>query len=288
MKFIRVNMSEGTVGVQDVPQEYAMLGGRGLTSTLINAEVPPTCDPLGLDNKLVCAPGYLSGTRLPNTSRTSLGAKSPLTGTIKESNVGGTFAAALGHLGISAIVIEGQAPEGELSFLRIDEEGNASLIPAKEYAGMRTYELVEQILERFGKKTSVLCIGPAGEYKLTAASIQSSDADGHPCRAAGRGGLGAVMGAKGLKALIVDQRGKSAAPIADPKAFNKAVKRLRKKYRRIKVDLERLGEALEANPFAGIAIPGFGHRIWKIRLCSTDMQAVKRGGYRVIYAIDRE
>ena len=116
MKFIRVNMSEGTVGVQDVPQEYAMLGGRGLTSTLINAEVPPTCDPLGLDNKLVCAPGYLSGTRLPNTSRTSLGAKSPLTGTIKESNVGGTFAAALGHLGISAIVIEGQAPEGELSF----------------------------------------------------------------------------------------------------------------------------------------------------------------------------
>ena len=71
-------------------------------------------------------------------------------------------------------------------------------------------------------------------------------------------------------------------------AFDKAVKRLRKKYRRIKVDLERLVKALEVNPFAGMAIPGFGHRIWKIRLGSTDMQVGKRGGYRIIYAVDRE
>lgn len=70
-------------------------------------------------------------------------------------------------------------------------------------------------------------------------------------------------------------------------AFDKAVKRLRKKYRRIKVDLERLVKSLQANPFVGMAIPGFGHRIWKVRLASTDMQAGKRGGYRVIYAVDR-
>lgn len=70
-------------------------------------------------------------------------------------------------------------------------------------------------------------------------------------------------------------------------AFDKAVKRLRKKYRRIKVDLGRLVQTLRVNPFAGMAIPGFGHRIWKIRLASTDMQAGKRGGYRVIYAVDR-
>jgi aldehyde:ferredoxin oxidoreductase len=222
MRFIRVNMSEGTITVEDVPQDYKGLGGRGLTSIMINTEVPPRCDPLGPENKLVFAPGLLSGSPLANTSRISIGAKSPLTGTIKESNVGGTVSAALGRLGIAALVIEGQAPEGELSFLRIDKEGNASLVPAQEYKGMRTYKLVEKILEDYGKQTSVLCIGPAGENRLTAASIQSSDTLGHPSRAAGRGGLGAVMGAKGLKALVVDQRGKGAKPIADPKAFKEA------------------------------------------------------------------
>ncbi len=224
MKFIRVNMNEGTIRTEAVPKDYLGLGGRGLTSILINAEVPPKCDPLGPENKLVFAPGLLSGTPLGNTSRISIGAKSPLTGTIKESNTGGTIAAALGRLGIAAVVIEGQAPEGELSFLRIDEKGNASLVPAQEYKGMRTYKLMEKILEAYGERNSVLCIGPAGEYGLTAASIQSSDADGLPCRAAGRGGLGAVMAAKGLKALIVDQRGKEAKPVADPTAFKEANK----------------------------------------------------------------
>jgi len=224
MKLVRVNMSEKTIRVEDVPQDYVGLGGRGLTSIMINAEVPPKCDPLGPQNKLIFAPGFLSGTPLPNTSRISVGAKSPLTGTIKESNVGGTVAVALGRLGITAVVIEGQAPEGDLSFLRIDDKGNTSLIPAQEYRGIRTYPLVQKILETYGKRTSVLCIGPAGESRLAAASIQSSDTDDRPCRAAGRGGLGAVMGAKGLKALIVDQRGRNPDPIADPEAFREAVK----------------------------------------------------------------
>ena len=88
MKLIRVNMNEKSINIEDVPQDYAGLGGRGLTSIMINAEVPPKCDPLGPENKLIFAPGFLSGTSLPNTSRISVGAKSPLTGTIKESNVG--------------------------------------------------------------------------------------------------------------------------------------------------------------------------------------------------------
>jgi len=184
MKLIRVNMNEGTISTEDVPQEYVGLGGRGLSSTIINAEVPPKCDPLGPENKLIFAPGLLSGSALANTSRISIGAKSPLTGTIKESNVGGTISAALGRLGVAAVVVEGQAPEGELYFLRIDEQGNASLVPAQEHKGMRTYKLVEEILEAYGETTSVLCIGPAGESRLIAASVQSSDADGRPCRMA--------------------------------------------------------------------------------------------------------
>jgi len=228
MKFIKVNMTDKTIKLEDVPQDYMGLGGRGLTSIMINKEVPPKCDPLGPENKLIFAPGLLSGTSLVNTSRISIGAKSPLTEGIKESNAGGTVAAALGRLGITGIIVEGQAQEGDLSILRIDKEGEASLIPAQEYRGMRTYQFVEKILETYGKKTAVLCIGPAGEQRMPLASIQSSDIDGHPCRAAGRGGLGAVMGAKGLKALVVDQGGKSADAIADPKAFNEAAKVLAK------------------------------------------------------------
>ena len=117
MKFIRVNMKEKTIQTEDVPQHYLGLGGRGLTSIMINTEVPPKCDPLGPENKLIFAPGLLSGTTLVNTSRVSIGAKSPLTGGIKESNAGGTMAAALGHLGITAVIIEGQAPEGDLTGL---------------------------------------------------------------------------------------------------------------------------------------------------------------------------
>jgi aldehyde:ferredoxin oxidoreductase len=224
MKLVRVNMGDKTIRVQQAPEAYAGLGGRGLTSILVNAEVPPKCDPLGPENKLIFAPGYLTGTPLPNTSRISVGAKSPLTGGIKESNAGGTIATALAHLGITAVIVEGQAPAGELSLLRIDEKGEASLVPAQDCRGMRTYAFVESMRNTYGEKTSVLCIGPAGEQRLAVASIQSSDVDGRPCRAAGRGGLGAVMGAKGLKALVVDQRGKSADAIADPQAFKEAVK----------------------------------------------------------------
>ena len=224
MQFIRVNMSEQTVKVEDVPQDYVGLGGRGLTSIMINNEVPPTCDPLGSENKLIFAPGLLSGTSLVNTSRISIGAKSPLTGTIKESNAGGTVSAALGKLGITAIIVEGLAPQGKLFNLIIDQNGNAALQAADDFKGMRTYALVERLLRNHGKKNGVLCIGPAGEYQLTSASIQTSDVDGRPCRAAGRGGLGAVMGAKGIKAIVISQQGKSPDAIADPESFKKSAK----------------------------------------------------------------
>ena len=244
MQFIRVNMSSQTVSVEDVPADYAGLGGRGLTSIMINNEVPPTCDPLGPDNKLIFAPGILTGTSLVNTSRVSVGAKSPLTGTIKESNAGGTVAAGLGKLGITAIIFEGQAPQGSLFNLIIDESGSARLEAADEYKGMRTYALVEKLLDAYGEKNGVLCIGPAGEYQLKSASIQTSDVDGKPCRAAGRGGLGAVMGSKGLKALVISQKGKSADAIADPETF--------------KASARVFAKAVKDNPFSGQMLGALG------------------------------
>ncbi|MBN1849439.1 MAG: aldehyde ferredoxin oxidoreductase [Deltaproteobacteria bacterium] len=244
MKFIRANMSDQTITEENVPNNYIGLGGRGLTSIMINNEVPPQCDPLGPDNKLIFAPGLLSGTTLVNTSRVSIGAKSPLTGGIKESNVGGTMGFSLGKLGINAIIVEGKAPQGELKFLKIDDQGKASFVQAQDYKSMRTYELVEKIHKNFGKKNSILCIGPAGEQEFKVASIQGSDTEGRPCRAAGRGGLGAVMGAKGLKALIVDQGGKNPDPVADPGTFKESSKVLTK--------------IINEDPFSGNMLPNFG------------------------------
>jgi aldehyde:ferredoxin oxidoreductase len=244
MKLLKVNMTAQSIAVEDLAEDYKGLGGRGLTSILINDQVPAACDPLGPENKLVFAPGTLSGTALVNTSRLSVGAKSPLTGGIKESNVGGTVAAALGRLGIAAVVLEGRAPEGELFILKIDENGQAALIPALDYKGARTYALVEEIFREAGDQHAVLCIGPAGEYQLASASIQSTDVDGRPCRAAGRGGLGAVMGSKGLKALIVNRNGKSPDAMADPDGFKKAAKVFAK--------------AVKEDMFSGYVLPPLG------------------------------
>jgi len=237
MIFIKVNMTDGTLAIEDVPAEYKGLGGRGLTSIMINTEVPPECDPLGPENMLIFAPGFLSGTPLVNTSRISIGAKSPLTGGIKESNAGGTVGAALGRMGVAAIVVEGSAPEGETSILRIGLNKEVSLDSADAYKGMRTYDLVEKLLETHGKKNGVMCIGPAGEFRLASASIQTSDTDGRPCRAAGRGGMGAVMGAKGLKAIVVDTQAKVGEELADPEAFKASVK--------------VFADAVKKNPFSG-------------------------------------
>ena len=244
MKFLRVDMTNKIVGVEDMPQQYMGLGGRGLTSVMINAEVPPICDPLGPENKLIFAIGLLTGTTLVNTSRVSVGAKSPLTGTIKESNAGGTVGAALGHLGIMAVVVEGKAPKDELFLLRIDETGQATLETAQPFKGMRTYALVEVLLKKYGQKNGILCIGPAGESQMAVASIQSSDVDGRPCRAAGRGGLGAVMGAKGLKALVVDQGGKTPGAVANPELFKEAA--------------QAFAKAIKAHPFSGQMLPALG------------------------------
>jgi aldehyde:ferredoxin oxidoreductase len=182
------------------------------------------CDPLGPENKLIFAPGYLSGSPLVNSSRLSIGAKSPLTGGIKESNVGGTVAADLGHIGISAIIVEGQPEKDKFFILKIDQTGNAALLDAAAFWGKRTYELVAALKDAHGDDKSITCIGPAGEFQLSAASIQTTDTDGRPCRAAGRGGLGAVMGSKGLKAIVVDKNAKSSESIHDPNAFKESAK----------------------------------------------------------------
>ncbi len=244
MKLIRVNMTDRSISIEAAPDEYKILGGRGLTSTMINKEVPATCNALGPENKLVFSPGYFAGTSLVNTSRLSIGAKSPLTGGIKESNVGGTVAYALARMGIRAVVVEGRAPADKYYFLRISDNESVELVDAGDTKSMRTYALVEKLTAEYGKNVSITCIGPAGDFQMASASIQTTDLDGRPCRAAGRGGLGAVMGSKGLKAMIVDQKGKTPVPLADPDAFKAAARDYAK--------------AVKADEFSGEILPELG------------------------------
>ena len=122
-RILRLNMTNRSVTWQEVPETYAGLGGRALTSRLIRDEVPPTCHPLGPFNKLVLAPGLLTGTPAANTGRISVGGKSPLTGGIKESNSGGLVSIKLARLGIKAVVVEGHPVDDAFSLVKITKDG---------------------------------------------------------------------------------------------------------------------------------------------------------------------
>ena len=223
MNILRIDMSIGSLSQQDVPEQYLGLGGRALTSAIVASEVPALSEPLGPQNKLILAPGLLSGTAAPCSGRLSAGAKSPLTGTIKESNAGGTAAQYLARIGITAIIVEGQPSNGALQILHLSTSG-AKLLPAEELRGKGNYDTVAALFDKFGQKCSIISIGQAGEMKLLAATIAVTDPENRPTRHCGRGGLGAVMGSKGLKAVVIDAAGAKRPESADPKAFNEAAK----------------------------------------------------------------
>jgi len=223
MQIYRVNMTEGQVTTEEVKESYAALGGRGLTSQIIADEVDPTCHPLGANNKLVIAPGLLSGTNAPSSGRLSVGTKSPLTGTIKESNAGGTASQKLAKLGIKAIIVEGQPKNGEFYTLKVSKDG-LELKDASSLLGQRNYDLGNTMRSEYGDSVCVVSVGPAGEYKLTAASIAVTDGDGRPVRHCGRGGTGAVMGSKGIKVIVIDDADAPGVPIKDKESFKAAAK----------------------------------------------------------------
>ncbi|HXP95959.1 MAG TPA: aldehyde ferredoxin oxidoreductase N-terminal domain-containing protein, partial [Telmatospirillum sp.] len=202
-KILRVDMAKMSVKIEPVPEAWAAFGGRALTSTVVATEVPPTCHPLGPSNKLVFAPGLLSGTAAACSGRLSVGSKSPLTGTIKECNVGGTAGRLLGNIGIKALIIEGVPSDDAWYNLHIDKDG-VRISKETEFLGLGNFALVEAVENRCGgKRIGVIGIGPAGEMKMAAANISVKDPDSH-IRSAGRGGLGAVLGSKRIKFISID------------------------------------------------------------------------------------
>ncbi|HSP56449.1 MAG TPA: aldehyde ferredoxin oxidoreductase C-terminal domain-containing protein, partial [Dehalococcoidia bacterium] len=184
------------------------------------------------DNVLVMAPGVLSGTSAPTSGRISMGGKSPLTGGIKEANAGGNPGQHLMKLGVRAIVVKGQPADREKRYgLVVNEEG-AKVVPADEYKGMWNYASCEKLLANYPATASAISIGPAGELGLRGASIACTDQEKYraPARHAARGGLGAVMGSKGLKWVVVDPGRARPRQPADAAGFNELNKSYSKAY----------------------------------------------------------
>ncbi len=241
-KIIRVNLSEETINQESAAEKYRLLGGRALTGQIISDEVDPGCEPLGVRNKLVFAPGLLGGSFLSSSSRISVGGKSPLTGGIKEANAGGTAGGALSKLGIKALILEGESRIGYSRYLYVSKD-TIELRPA-EMAGQGVYSAAKLLIERYGDKVSLILIGPGGERGYSAAGITNTDGQGRPSRFMGRGGLGAVMGIKGLKAIVIDPAGANGISYHDRKAFQELNK-----------EMVRL---LKENPATGESYPKYG------------------------------
>ncbi len=242
-KILRINTEKRTVVVEDGGQ-YAGLGGRAMTSKIINTEVPADCHPLSAENKLVIAPGILSGTTAANSGRISVGAKSPLTGGIKESNSGGILSIKLAKLQIAAVVLEGKpAAEAPFMVIVINKDG-VSITDAPGDVSTDNYAYAKVLDKKFGGKASVALAGPAACHMLKASTIQFTDMDGRPARSAGRGGMGAVMGSKKVKAIVIDDKDAPGVKYADKDAFMAANK--------------RWVEILKEHPVTAEGLPAYG------------------------------
>ncbi len=257
-KIVRVKMNDLNIIFENVPEEYVLLGGRGLTSRIINQEVAPNCDPFDSENKFVIAPGLLTGTNASCSGRLSMGAKSPLTGGIKESNVGGTAGQSIARIGIRALIIEEKAEPGKSYILEISK-GKIDFKEAIEIENKTNYEVSRYIMEKYGVKTPYVSIGPAGEKRLSLASVAVSDLNGNPARHAGRGGLGAVLGSKGIKAIVFLDKGENLKA-QDVVNFNETRKSFAKTLPKAKKAFTKYGTAMMVdviNEIGGLTINNF-------------------------------
>ncbi|MDZ4168227.1 MAG: aldehyde ferredoxin oxidoreductase C-terminal domain-containing protein [Coriobacteriia bacterium] len=249
-EMLRVNMANLSVTTEPIPEKWANYGGRALTDAIIYKEVPADSDALGPANKLVFAPGTLGGTTAPNGGRLSVGAKSPLTGGIKESNSGGQAAHAMARIGFSAVVVEGIPSDPAARYvLVIEADRSAKLERVDDWAGLGNYEVADKIaaMRPSGDKFATISIGAAGEALAKAAGIAVSDPKGYPNRFAGRGGLGAVMGSKGLKGIVISYAGTSSLEHADKEAFTAASR--------------RFTAALKEHAVSGTGLPTYGTNV---------------------------
>lgn len=235
-KSLRVNLSTGVVSKDDIDPQvlHLYLGGRGLGVRTLFDEVSPETDPLCCSNKLLFAVGPLTGTKAPTSGRTSLVTRSPLTETIFDGNCGGWLGPRLKSCGYDMLIVEGASP---LPTMLVIQDDQVQLVDCKDLWGKSASETLSSLSARYGKKHSVACIGPAGENLVKMASIMVDN-----YRTFGRGGVGAVMGSKKLKAIVVS--GSRSVEVADDKQLDFVVYEANK--------------WLKGNPITSQGLPQFG------------------------------
>lgn len=243
-KIARINLTTGDISVEPLDMELAhkFIGGRGLGTKMLYDAGVATVDPLSPENQLIYITGPMTGAAAPSTGRYMVVTKSPLTGMIACSNSGGIWGAKLKYAGWDAIIVEGEAPEW--AYIVIDDD-KIEIRDASDLVGMKSELIDDTLKERHGQDFSVLNIGPAGEKKVLLAAIMN-DKD----RAAGRSGVGAVMGSKKLKAIVVRATRKNLDNIADIDALKEATKRAMEVIRENPVTgsgLRQLGTAVLVN-----------------------------------------
>lgn len=232
MWILRINMSDLSYKLEELPEKYKLLYGRALTSQMVSDEVPPLCHALGINNKLVFSAGIVTGTSAPTSARVSVGGKSPLTGGIKEANAGTAWAPDLAKMQIRALVVEGQPEKNDTYWgatVKWDEATEKPIVEffdATEHVGKDVYDIYPKIFEKFGAKVSIASMGTAGELGYGNSGIVFNDMARRPSRYAGRGGLGAVMASKRLKFLILDSKGAPGIDMVDKALFDEGRKKL--------------------------------------------------------------
>ena len=202
-KYLHINLGDQTVETDELEGEAVIRAGRNfIVRTLLDAGAA-TLDPLSPENPLIFSAGPFAGTNFSNANRISVGCKSPLTGGIKESNGGGTFAFALGQLEIAGFTLLGAADDWVV--IRIPKEGDITFEDASPYMGKGNFEAAAMLHEKYGDKVSLCLCGPVGEYQGLVAGIAFSDVEKRPVRLSARGGVGAVLGMKKVKAIVCDK-----------------------------------------------------------------------------------
>jgi aldehyde:ferredoxin oxidoreductase len=244
-RIVRIDMTDLSARIEAIPDAWRLLGGHTLTSTVVAAEVPPASHALGPDNRLVFAPGLLTGTAAAKAGRLSVGAKSPLTGGIEQSNTGSAVARMLARLGVKALIIEG-APRQD-RWYHVHMSSNAIVIEEEnELIGKGNCCLVNRVQARLGRPVGVISIGPVGEMGMLSATLAVFGAETR-LHGMGRGGLGAVMGSKRIKYIAMDDSDTPPLMPWDAAGFTESAR--------------HFALALLDHPYSGRILPDYATRV---------------------------
>ncbi len=273
--YLHIDLKRQTVkAVEQRGEELVRVGRYLIARTLVEENIAGV-DPLAPDNPLIFSAGPFAGTNFSNANRTSVGCKSPLTGGIKEANAGGTLSVALGQLHLSGFTLHGAADDWVI--IHLSKDGSCSFDSAAGFMGKGNFETAALLHDKYGKKVSLALCGPVGEYQGLLAGIAISDTDRRPSRLAARGGVGAVLGSKKVKAVVADL---NRMPQLHER--KKVIAEVRHYAEKLGEDpmidsYKRFGTAMMAdytNHVGGLPVRNFSGG----RLVDTDRETMKMGG----------